>query len=333
MPLLLRNATPGWCHTVPPHDGEELADEQLRGILEGSAATTLAWAKLESVIVPHAPGTRVLYVKEGEAALNVDPATFDYVGTDDATTCHALLVQDRASLRVGVCHIDSPERCEGLREILSSLGEALDVHVLGGLLADPLSLDVLLCLLLEMHYSRALCHLQALCVQHLNHDAARSTPERPFPALYGAGFCRSSPCSAGVFSPDSLGVGVAPMQFPLSTRGPCSLLRRCACFQPDAGPALDVVYDGSLASPRFRLVYRPSAADPETVEYLLELDDHALLEASSTSPHCEPSHFAQQVREVLEFFRDPGALERSFQGKGVLEFVCSADGGGWTAVP
>ena len=336
MPLLFCDQKSGdWTGIVPPLvDGEELVDdEQLQALLEVSASTTTEWAQLlEIVPVPdEAPGTRVLFVKEGEMAMNVDLSAFDFIGTDDATTCHALLVQNRANQRGSVAHIDSPERCEGLRDLLSSMGEDLDVHVLGGLLHDPLSIDVLLCLLLEMHSSRARCHVRALCVQSLNHDASRSTPERPFPAFYGAGFCRRREIDGGVLSPDILCMSAAPMHFPLAARGPSSLLRRCACFQPDAGPALDVVYDGASAEPRFRLVFRPSAADVETVDYLLALDDAALLEASSTSPHCEPPWFAAQVREVLEFCRDPGALERSFQGKGVLEFVPLAEGG-WATV-
>ena len=313
---------------------------------QGNGATLEACAALpkQDVIRVPSSGCRVLYVKEGELAMNVDMEAFDFLGTDDATTCHVLLVRSRSTNRVSVAHLNSPECCDGLGEVLSKLaaygvpsvedaeGGGLDVHVLGGLLHDPLSLDILQGLLEEMHTSSAQCYLQTLCVQRFNHSSLPLTAkysgnddheEFVFPALYGLGYCRLG--GPGVFGDLERPLVACPMSFPLAVRGPGSLLRRCAVFQPTVSTGLGVVFDGSEAA-RFKIHYRPCHADPDTIEYMMSMGEEEFLETASTSPHCEPAHFGAEIREVLEFCLDPGALDRSFGGKAVLEYEMSASG-------
>ena len=75
----------------------------------------------------HIPTSResVLYVFEGEIAQNVSEEAFDYVASDDATTCHILVaiyqLKNESKKRILICHIASVENCSCLVDYLDQI--------------------------------------------------------------------------------------------------------------------------------------------------------------------------------------------------------------------
>ena len=73
---------------------------------------------------------RVLYVFEGEIAQNVSEDAFDYVASDDATTCHILVAiyqfKNESKKRILISHIASVENCSSLGDYLDQI--AINCH-------------------------------------------------------------------------------------------------------------------------------------------------------------------------------------------------------------
>jgi len=109
-----------------------------------------------TVIVPKS-NEKVLYVYENEIAQNVSEEAYDYVATDDATTCHILVgiyqLKNESSKRILICHIASVENCPSLVDYLDQIatncqGNVINIYLSGGLkdytVAQEISNNVLL---------------------------------------------------------------------------------------------------------------------------------------------------------------------------------------------
>lgn len=321
MPLLIPCVDPNqwepWPSDFRLNECED-ADASLYNVMMGSPSLieiSLKLAKSETIQVPSS-GSKVLFVREGEIALNVDPA-FDYIGSDDATTCHILLVRNHSTNEVSVAHVDSEARCQDLKDILYYLAaksDYLEVYCLGGLLDCDLSSAITSRLIGEMQASSAVCRLRALCTQRFNIDASRSSRGRPYPAAFGLGIHNGE---------------VTAMHFPIGSRGPNYIARRCTTYQSTS--SLAIMYDGRQTG-KF-CIHRcvVNLVDAAVVRRVLPLGDEAFLRATSTSPHCEPAHFCAEYRETLRICSDEESLKSCFLGsdgepRAVLEYEMSNEG-------
>ncbi|KAB1224911.1 Protein N-terminal asparagine amidohydrolase [Morella rubra] len=78
-----------------------------------------------------------VYVFQREYA-TVNPATANFVGTDEATTCVGLVIRNRQNGMTSIAHMDSPDIVDmGICQMLSllidqNLDAELEVHMVGG---------------------------------------------------------------------------------------------------------------------------------------------------------------------------------------------------------
>lgn len=310
----------------------------------------------------------VLYVGQGEIAVGVPGSSFTVVGTDDATTCMMLLAHGAATNSLLVTHLDGPERCAGLAGFLDSMvpveeeeeegSAALDVYVVGGMLLEQgeheHSEALLASILMQLELTvQSQCRLHLLSV--LSHNTSRAADGSLRPKVCGAGFvCASRPDSASS-SPSwtSSGPFVAHLSFPPASRGPCTAQRNAALsFGMDSGlrllypaPSLHTQTQQQLTPPLpLRVHVAPVQLIPQAralARHLSRLPSPQLLQATSSSPLCEPPHYAAELRAALAWvlglgkggdgdgdgdggIREEGEGEEDGSGGKFFEFL-----GGW----
>jgi len=263
-------------------------------------------------VVPLVPerSSRALYVHQGEVAVVAADGSFSFVGSDDATTCIILLARNADRSRILVAHIDSLDRCSNLTDILEDLGQGgdgVDVWLCGAMVLpmdeaggdddeeeeeEAESAMLLIAIMTELEAASSAgneCRVQLLHVLQRNTHVDESGVQRP--RIMGFGFA---------VQPDGVSA-VVPMKFPIETRGPDFLLRLLPCLL-SSQTALKPI---TRMHGQECFVVLPAFSAPDVsvsaLRDLLALGDHDLLEATSTSPACEPPHYAQTYRAALAY--------------------------------
>ena len=258
---------------------------------------------------------RTFYVHQGEIAYGVPESQYDCVGSDDATTCFIMLCRHAASGQLLATHLDSAQKCELIYCYIDSMvppqstDRNVDVYISGGMIYMSDSINTLhgiftsikacqiaVCRLKLLNFSNN-CGASGLDMVGKNLKNTKIQSYMPKPHVKGCGFLinKSSKYNS---------VEVVPMHFPLDARGPLSHLRQATSLFLAAGK-LRVVY--STNTEHFLVDSTPSAEmwnlDQKTIEYFcssLNLPDDSFLQEWSTSPHCEPLHFTQELKSVLK---------------------------------
>eukprot|EP01041_Mallomonas_annulata_P009945 gene9945-20677_t len=279
---------------------------------------------------------KVLYVHQGEIATNISENSFDYVGSDDATTCHIFFVKSRTSGRMMLSHIDNKEFCEKVLDVMEDLDNftaedstslvprEADVYIVGGI-DDEQSKEISDALLQGMIRSSIICYLQLFCTCKLNTIVKDN---EMWPRVIGCSFSPSvcSPSKNSHHMNESSTVStcpIIPLYFPRRYREPGYLLRRCRGFSSTTTSStastvvhrVEPVYDG-LRRNVFHIPYFEVNMRTAVVDYLLSLSDKELLAQTSTSPAVEPRHFVEDMRECLVFVRDPTNVRKAFSRDG-----------------
>ena len=247
---------------------------------------------------------RVFFVQEGEIISGISEYDFDVIGTDDATTCHMLLmrtISDDFHSSWMVCHIDSEDRCESLNSYMTDLVQQsrdikcnhIEVYVCGGLECDSTSDNISLSLFCALARTDIDCRIHLWSTSRLNTSwVIQDSQKLAFPRALGMAYVSSLE-------------QVVPAIFPLHVRGPC----------PDIRSAIGFVNSFSEENhTQFRSIFLPSGGlcvldiSPlldiplEIVRIAYSLlgikDDNEVLMLTSTSPHCEPDHFVAVRRAV-----------------------------------
>jgi len=250
--------------------------------------------------------SRALYVHQGEVAIVPADGSFSFVGSDDATTCIILLARNAERSRLLVAHIDSPDRCSNLTDVLEELGQGgdgVDVWLCGAMVLpldeagdddeegeeEAESAMLLIAIMTELEAASCECRVQLLHVLQRNTWVDESGVQRP--RIMGFGFA---------VQPDGVST-VAPMSFPIETRGPDFLIRLLPCLL-SSQTALKPI---TRMQGQECVVVLPAFSAPDVsvsaLGDLLALGDQELLEATSTSPACEPPHYAQTYRAALAY--------------------------------
>lgn len=198
-------------------------------------------------------------------------------------------MRDRITDKWTVTHLDCVDRCLDFMDLIcTEPTEEWEVYVTGGMAGDASSLDISNTLISLMVHSNRRFYVQLFLTCALNTiTAADGGPARP--RVLGCCYSRSQSA-------------VCPAYFPLDCRGPelilCSAL---CCLQP--ADAVMVVYCGDKA-PRVVCIPPPSNISHDALTYFLSIPlssstDDDILSLTSSSPYCEPAHYASGMRDVI----------------------------------
>eukprot|EP00898_Chlorokybus_atmophyticus_P004697 jgi/Chlat1/5228/Chrsp33S05075 len=248
---------------------------------------------------------RFVYVFQREYA-TVQPGIVQVVGTDEMTTCIAIVLRGVASSRVAVAHVDSPNGISvGLAAILSSMpmDSEFELHLVGayvdvdavvqtdGVQSPPTktvghSLPLAATLVNHLHGLPAQFLLQTACILHLNTEL--SATRLNMPAVRGVAVMTATGA-------------VVPTVFHPDARSPDAELRglRCMFAEGDARLALAAPYVSDLDM--FRIEPFRYSAHELHPKHMLSLPDKVLLQWCSTSPAAESVDFIPHLRRNFQF--------------------------------
>ncbi|KAH3863459.1 hypothetical protein DPMN_026448 [Dreissena polymorpha] len=257
-------------------------------------------SKPTKAVPPHG----LLYVGQREMAVaSPDDEIIQVLGTDDATTCHIVILRHTASSATGLAHFDGSGLANATQNLIGTVMSVtggkqwgrLELTLAGGFKDDRgtsenLSVKILDC----FNKNPAEVHLITACITDLN---TRNEKGVPFPIIYGL---------ATIIQTGE----VFPAKF--QDRGPDQPLRSARSFT-GADEVLNV-YDNR----KKLLVVGPfNYSSMDEIDLLCRLPDPIIREHLSTSPAQEPKHFEASVRAALVQIRDfPDPLKSVFNGKG-----------------
>uniref|UniRef100_A0A8C4V0J6 N-terminal asparagine amidase n=1 Tax=Falco tinnunculus TaxID=100819 RepID=A0A8C4V0J6_FALTI len=242
----------------------------------------------------------LLYVQQREFAVTTPKdGSVSILGSDDATTCHIVVLRHTGSGATCLTHCDGSDTEAEVSLIMSSVKSFSNTtgygrnSALGAFDVQPD--DV---------------HLVTFCVTELND---REEKDIHFPIIYGIAV---NVKTAEIF----------PATFP--EKGPDEDLRSAHVL---TGASLTNIYDATKEQlhigPYF---WRPFPH----VDFWLEQDDKQILQNLSTSPLAEPPHFVSHIRSTLTFLKEHPFPSRSLfpdrkpriykkNEEGLWEQVCS----------
>ncbi|XP_068243211.1 protein N-terminal asparagine amidohydrolase-like isoform X1 [Palaemon carinicauda] len=236
-----------------------------------------------------------LYVAQGEFAVvpGNDPK-IEYIGSDDATTCHIVIIK-HTSGTVCVAHFDGSKNEEAAVDTMVSKVfqidgrvDHLELYVVGGYVPEEGSKEAKknesesLSLKILGLFMRHKCHfnLALWCTCYLNTMQGINGPK---PIMYGVAIHLST---GEVF----------PATF--RSHDPALPIRSASRWMGDHTVACDL-YDHTNGT----ITIKPfNYSDVDHFAFYLKLSDQVLLNNFSTSPKVEPPSFCHDLREVFRVF-------------------------------
>ncbi|XP_046574536.1 protein N-terminal asparagine amidohydrolase-like [Haliotis rubra] len=262
----------------------------------------------------------LLYVGQREiGGTSPSDDVISVLGSEDATTCHIVVLQHSGSRASCIGHFDgcnSKQGLENMLELVLKLSKdkpegQLNLHLIGGFedvkgLSHPLSLE----LLNTLRLFRENIHLQTACIAEIN---TRQVNGVPFPVVYGVGVDIKS---GEIYKATFL------------DKGPDLPLRGARTFT--GTKEMMIIYDPMT---QLMSIEPFSYQQMSNMDYWCNATDHTIRQNLSTSPDQEPKNFAIHVRECLQQIRDhPHPLLTMFKnGKprcykkdvsGIWTFIC-----------
>ncbi|KAM9305550.1 protein N-terminal asparagine amidohydrolase [Gastrophryne carolinensis] len=230
-----------------------------------------------------------LYVQQRELAVTTPSDSFiSVLGSEDATTCHIVVLRHTGSGATCLAHCDGSDTgtevatiIEAVKSLSVTAEGRLDLHIVGGFndqrqLSKRLSRQ----LLKAFDSQPQEVHLVTLCVTDLNDKKVDGIH---LPIIYGIAVKVQT---GEIFK--------AKFQ----DRQPDEDLRSAYIL---AGGQMVNIYDAKAE----QLNIGPYSWTPfPNVEFWLMLQDEQILENLSTSPEAEPPHFVQHMRSALQFLKD-----------------------------
>ncbi|XP_056606152.1 protein N-terminal asparagine amidohydrolase [Triplophysa dalaica] len=259
----------------------------------------------------------LLYIQQREfAATTPADNSVSILGSDDATTCHLVVLRHTGSGATCLAHCDGSSTRTEIPLIVNAVTSRsypakdgrLELHLVGGFLDDgKISHSLSLSILTAFQKQKEDIHLETCCITDVN-DAVKDGIHRPL--VYG------------------IGVNVKSAQvFPatLACRGPGEELRSARTF---TGGQMVEAYDSS----RELVKIGPCRWTPNNdMSFWLSQDDETILEYLSTSPNAEPPHFIQHIKSTIRFLLDHPTADTLFPG-GQPQFYRRSEDGGWKRI-
>ncbi|KAM3623249.1 uncharacterized protein V6R79_008978 [Siganus canaliculatus] len=232
----------------------------------------------------------LLYVQQREfAATTPADNSVSVLGSDDATTCHLVVLRHTGSGAVCLAHCDGFNTWSEvplLVKAVTSLSNVnkegrLELHLVGGFndeskTSHKLSLNILA----AFQKQKEDIHLETCCITEINDVVVDGTHR---PVVYGIG--------VNVKTGD-----VFPASF--SHKGPAEKLR---CARTFTGGQMVNIYDSSQAL--VKIGPCKWSPNPELALWLSQ-SDSTVLKYLSTSPKAEPPHFVQHIKSTIQFILD-----------------------------
>ncbi|XP_035259546.1 protein N-terminal asparagine amidohydrolase isoform X1 [Anguilla anguilla] len=261
----------------------------------------------------------LLYVQQREfAATTPADNSVSVIGSDDATTCHLVLVRHTGSGAACLAHCDGsstwsevPLIVKAVTTLSSQTKEGrLELHLVGGFDDESnTSHSLSLSLLAAFQKQKEDIHLVTCCI-----TGALPFFLFSFECIYFLKACNLKGCSSaltelndilteGIHRPVVYGIGVNvktgevfPASFPC--RGPAEELRSARTF---TGGQMADIYDSS----KQQVKIGPCKWSPNRdIKFWLTQDDDTILKYLSTSPLAEPPHFVPHIKTTIQFLLD-----------------------------
>ncbi|KAM6972293.1 protein N-terminal asparagine amidohydrolase [Aplochiton taeniatus] len=260
----------------------------------------------------------LLYVQQREfAATNPADNSVAVLGSDDATTCHLVLVRHTGSGAVCLAHCDGSSTWSEVPLIVKAVTSLsnptkegrLELHLFGGFDDESKTSHKLsLSLLAAFHKQKEDIHLETCCITEMNDILVDGTHR---PVVYG------------------IGVNVKTGEVFPSTfhhKGPAEELRSARTF---TGGQMADIYDSSKGLVKIG----PCKWSPNLdIAFWLSQNDDTILKYLSTSPLAEPPHFVQHIKSTIQFLLQHPSPESVFPG-GQPQLYRRTEQGEWEKAP
>lgn len=259
----------------------------------------------------------LLYVQQREfAATTPADNCVSVIGSDDATTCHLVVLRHTGTGAVCLAHCDGSSTCSEVPLLvktvtsLSNLSKdgRLELHLVGGFNDESeTSHNLSLNILAAFQKHKEDIHLETCCITEMNDIMVDGTHR---PVVYG--ICVN--VNTGE---------VVPASF--TYKGPAEELRSARTF---TGGQMADIYDSSR-----RLVkIGPCKWSPNPdIAWWLSQNDETILKYLSTSPMAEPPHFVQHMKSTIRFILDHPNSDSLFPG-GQPQLYQRTESGEWERV-
>lgn len=261
-------------------------------------------------IKPETETLKLLYVSQREYA-TIDRSTdhINTIGSDEATTCHVIVLHFQGTGIVSLGHIDGSKVGFGVKGMLNEMKAAfckgsvdeciqypsVDLYMAGGFCDNKRTSQSNTMKLLQFFMKQEInIHIQLACVSELN-DVVREGNH--WPVVYGVGvsFARNSCFGPGV-------LGIYPASFPKENESviPQITLRGARLVMDKTMRSL---YDGK----KKQMTIGPYDWFGDFVKNdddTRDLTDGEIRRAFSTSPLVEKPEFSQTIKEQYTYLAD-----------------------------
>lgn len=256
----------------------------------------------------------LLYVQQREfAATTPADNSVSVIGSEDATTCHLVVLRHTGSGAVCLAHCDGSSTWSEVPLLVKAVSllsnvckeGRFELHLVGGFndetkTSHKLSLNILA----AFQKQKEEIHLETCCVTELNDNIVDGTHR---PVVYGIGVN----VKTGEVFPSSF-----------SHKGPAEQLRSARTFT--GGQMVDV-YDSS----RGLVKIGPCKWSPNLdIAFWLSQNDDTILKYLSTSPMAEPPHFVQHMKSTIQFLLEHPSSDSLFPD-GQPQFYHRTERGDW----
>ncbi|KAM6939924.1 protein N-terminal asparagine amidohydrolase [Xenentodon cancila] len=259
----------------------------------------------------------LLYVQQREfAATTPADNCVSVIGSDDATTCHLVVLRQTGSGAVCLAHCDGSSTCSEVSlfvKAVSLLSDVckegrLELHLVGGFNDDSeTSHKLSLGILAAFQKQKEAIHLETCCITEMNDIVGNGTHR---PIVYGIG--------VNVKTGD-----VFPASF--TYKGPAEQLRSARTF---TGGQMADIYDSRCGLVKIG----PCKWSPNLdIAFWLSQNDDTILKYLSTSPMAEPQHFVQDMKSTIRFLLEHPNSDSLFPG-GQPQLYRRAESGAWERV-
>ncbi|KAI3352825.1 hypothetical protein L3Q82_019403 [Scortum barcoo] len=259
----------------------------------------------------------LLYVQQREfAATTPADNCVSVIGSDDATTCHLVVLRHTGSGAVCLAHCDGSSTLSEVPLLvkavmaLSNVSKEgrLELHLVGGFndeskTSHKLSLNILA----AFQKQKEDIHLETCCITDVNDTVVDGTHR---PVVYGIGVN----VKTGELFPSSF-----------TYKGPAEELRSARTF---TGGQMADIYDSS----RGLVKIVPCKWSPNLdIAFWLSQSDDTILKYLSTSPMAEPPHFVQHMKSTIQFLLEHPNSDSLFPG-GQPQLYHRTERGDWERV-
>lgn len=275
--------------------------------------------KLKSAPLKKVAPIGLLYVGQREfAATSPEDEKIHVMGSEDATTCHIIIIRHTGCGAVCIAHFDGYGSDKAVQDIMKVMNELCknkpfgryELHVAGGFIdGDESSEKVSIKTLNAFNNTSEEIHLITACICDLNNEVKKGMN---FPVIYGLAVnVKTGDIYRGTFL----------------DHGPDMPLRSARHFT--GTEEVINIYDHRKSQIRLEPI---TYSTMDEIELLCRMPDLFIRQHLSTSPDQEPPHFEASVRAALVQIRDYPDPKKSMFADGKPRCYNLESNGSWTKV-